>query len=169
MASFQDTLDNLGKIIGGTVDPVFTHYFSGAKANDGTGLSPAAKGGLNGCWSSPPETLAAATLPVAVIFPGPFTLNNFLVQGKDEQIDRVKLFIFVSRSDSYTQIPKTAVFRDSVPTILAANLQLTASANVLQAWPEGGDYHPVTYGTDTFYAIEFNVAIYRYITRTFTA
>lgn len=133
MATYQDMLDAVGLILGGTqaVDGnggLIAHFYSGVKAADGTGLT-----GIQGCWSSPPNV--PMDTPVALLLPGPFKVEGpehpeIFIPGNEWNADTIRLQILVSNQDLPTSWALLAPFRDSVATLFNSHMRLSSTA-----WP----------------------------------
>src|SRR6184192_2165874 len=120
MSNFQDLLDNVALLVGGTQqsEPP-PGFFSRARAGDGTGVP-----GLLGCYSKPPRALSEP--PVGIVLPRSFkaSLN---AQGYEEQEDILRLIILVKPVDSATDFAILEPFRDSVPAIFRTHFQLNST------------------------------------------
>lgn len=119
MSTYQDILDSVALVAGGTRQSAPPYgFFSGANANDGSGIA-----GLNGCYSQPPINFTQRT-PIGIVVPESFraTLN---LQGYEENIDRVRLLILHNDMDLATSLAILEPFRDLVPAAFRQHMQLS--------------------------------------------
>lgn len=113
----MDTTDvfmgRLARVVGGTVNPKDSKFFSGRKAQDGTGVA-----GIMGCYSEVPKVVTST--PVGIIYPAPFTAT-LASEGEEDNVDRFPLLLLVAPS-SKSQISVLVKFRDSVPAAFRAHM-----------------------------------------------
>lgn len=179
MSDFQTgVLDPIAQVIGGTApDSNRPRWFSGLQSGDGTGIVP---GGsyptFKGCHSAPPEYIE--DYPVGILLPGAFKVGGparpeVYVQGSEENIDELRLWILLNRVDLETTYGNMAPYRDLVPAQMAGHI--TAFGNVTTAMVSGGKPITVTWGQDDdgnpieFNAFEFIIRCFRMVVRTYTA
>ena len=183
MSDFQTgVLDPIAQVIGGSAPDATNRprWFSGLQSLDGTGIvvpvvSPPYPT-FKGCHSAPPEYIE--DYPVGILLPGAFKVGGparpeVYVQGSEENIDELRLWILLNRVDLETTYGNMAPYRDLVPTQMAAHM--TAFGNVTTAMVSGGKPITVTWGTtDTgdpieFNAFEFTIRCFRMVVRSYTA
>jgi hypothetical protein len=174
MAGFQDLLDAMAKVVGGTQSDSTTnpHFYSGYKSQDGTGIA-----GIHGCYSVPPEVIGDP--PIGVIVPGKFTVNSdrtrdLLTMGEEYNVDDLKLFLFVRNNDSKTQYANLNPFRDSVPAAFRAatqlgNAGLIAGQQILQVWCSDGRAGVFTWAGTSLIGWEFNLRVIRTLMVTYSS
>jgi len=168
MASFQDVLDGVAKVIGGTAPSTATpRWFSGQQTADSTGImSPIA---INGCYSTVPPGSLSADPPYGFIVLDHFSVPQLLHQGGEMTEDFVRLVIIVPANDPETQVANLMGFRDAVPTALQGHMTAFAALNVMDVYPttgKFGQYH--TPGGAIFPSVEFMLRIRRYAAATYT-
>ena len=168
MSSFQDVLDNVAKVIGGTAPSANTpRWFSGQSTGDGTGIkTPVA---INGCYSTVPPGSLSADPPYGFLVLDHFQIPYLLTQGGELTEDFVRLVIVVPANDPETQVANLMGFRDAVPIALQAHMTAYASLNVLDVYPASGkfgQYH--TPGGAALPSVEFMLRIRRYTAVTYT-
>jgi hypothetical protein len=174
MADFQTVLDNIAKIIGGS-QPDATNrprWFSGRDSSDSTGLLPGGSYPLfTGCHSAPPE--AFEDFPVGVVLPGPFTVGgpqnqDVYYQGKEYNVDDLRLLIVFGRIDSQTDVANLAPYRDLVPAALAAKFASgDTTGTELQAMVRSGKPVTTTWGGVPYVGFEFSIRVIRMLNRTY--
>ena len=130
MSTFQDVLNDIALVIGGTkqASPP-PGFYSGAKQGDGTGVS-----GLNGCYSMAPFDFEVPP-PVAILLPGPFR-NELYAQGYEDNLDHVRLLVLVAKVDMATDLALLTPFRDTIPAALRAHFQADQIAGATPLTPE---------------------------------
>jgi hypothetical protein len=180
MADFQvDVLDKIAKLIGGT-QPDATNrprWFSADQAGDTTGLQPTALSSsypsFKGCYSAPVE--AFSDFPVGLVVPGAFTIGDpknpdVYYQGKEYNVDDLRLLILFGRLDAQTDYSNLAPYRDLVPAAFAAKFASGDTTNTeLQAMVKAGKPVTTTWGGAPYIAFEFTVRFIRMLNRTYTA
>jgi hypothetical protein len=173
--SFQtDVLDRIAKIIGGS-QPDATNrprWFSGDQVGDATGIQPGTPS-FKGCYSAPPE--AFDDYPVGVVLPGPFSVGgpqnqDVYYQGKEYNVDDLRLLIVFGRVDAETDVANLAPYRDLVPTAFAAKFASgDTTGTELQAMVRSGKPVTTTWGGVPYVGLEFTVRVIRMLNRTYTA
>lgn len=161
MADFQtDVLDRVAQVVGGTQSPNDPHFWSGAMAQDQTGVA-----GLTGCYSSPPEDIQA--LPVAIVMvPDQFTAE-LVSQGEEDNVDDVRLLVLVGIYFREAQFAQLTPFRDLVPAAFRAHMQLFGSNKGTWAFISHGRSGTYEYGKTAYLAWEFTVRVTRMLAVTY--
>ena len=163
MADFQtDVLDHIARVVGGTVSSSFTHWFSGAEAGDGSGVS-----GLKGCWSQAPNIITQT--PVALVEAGPFTAELLGGQGKEGNEDQVKIIVLVAKYDLKSQIGVLTPYRDSIPAAFRSHMQAFAAPDVLDAFITAGTPGIRGWGGLEYLAWEFTCRVRRHLSVLYAA
>lgn len=169
MSNFQDVLDDIALLIGGTkqIEPP-PGFYSGARNGDATGVT-----GLNGCFSRPPRTISEP--PVGIVLPRSFraTLN---AQGWEDQEDIVRLIILVKPVDLATDMAILEPFRDSIPAAFRTHFQLNSTTGAvalspqpLYAFVQSGKLGATNWQGDDFHSWEFEIRILRNLQTTYTS
>lgn len=133
MATFQDLLNAVAQVVGGTppnpaTDPT---WYSGFQVGDGTGVV-----GLRGCHSTPPG--AVEDPPLAFVMGGQLRLTEEPRQGIKGYEDSLRIQIMVGHVEPTTDYAILDPFRDSVPAAFDSHMQLFGTPNVLDAVIIGG-------------------------------
>lgn len=163
MADFQsDVLDHLARVVGGTVSSTIAHFYSGAQAADGTGVT-----GLKGCWSQSPNTITQT--PIGIVLPGPFTDSLLGGQGKEEADDQVKLLILVAKYDPKSQFGVLTPYRDSVSAAFRSHMQGFAIPDVIDCFVTAGTPGIHSWGNIEYLAWDFTIRVRRLLSVTYTA
>ena len=157
---FQLLLNQLAKVVGGTVNPKDSHFFSGAIAADGTGID-----GIKGCYSLPPKNIT--TTPVGIILPGPFKAQ-LASQGEEDNEDEVRLLLLVAPYDGTYTYATLTPFRDLVTAAFRAHM--SAGGLVDQyAWVSAGTPAVHSWGGLDYFAWDFTISVHRSLAVTYTA
>jgi hypothetical protein len=164
-------LDNVALLVGGTKDVssgAAQGFYSGAKANDSTGIG----GGLLGVYSRPPNTISA--WPVGILIPNDGSLE-VKSQNDEQDVDFIELCIFGQRDDLAGSIATFNVYRDTVPAIFRTHWTLRgyAGATVLNpavgsCWVSRYRFGPMTWQTTQYPGCKFTIRLWRPMTVTFT-
>lgn len=160
-------MDNIALVVGGTkVANSVPLLYSGAQAGDSTGLSSAANGGLQGCYSRAPLAFMVAP-PVAIVVAKSFTAK-LMQQGYEENDDRVSLLVMVAKVDSAVDLALLNVFRDTVPAAFRAHMQIDQIAGSTPLTPEplycfciGGKAGGITWNNVSYWGWSFDLQILR--------
>lgn len=130
MAAYLAILNKVAQLVGGTApDPINSPYFfSGSQVGDNTGIA-----GIAGCYSIPPETLPDP--PIGIVIPENFTLqgpahSGQLMQGNEDNEDHIRIWVLLWRNDAPTQYANLIPFRDGVPALFRAHMQLGGLVNI---------------------------------------
>lgn len=128
MATFQDLLNAVAQVVGGTApnlaaDPF---WYSGFQVGDGTGVA-----GLRGCYSTPPG--AAQDPPLGFVMGSSFRLNEEPRQGIKGYDDSIRIQIMVGHVEPTTDYSILDPYRDSVPAAFDSHMQLFGTPSVLDA------------------------------------
>lgn len=173
MAGFQDLLDNVAKVVGGTApDPINRpRFFSGDQSGDATGLVALYGPSFKGCYSAPIE--APQDYPIGIVIPGPFEVGgpsnrDVLWQGEEYNVDTLQLLIAISKVDLETDFYDMAQYRDLVPAIFASHLQAFSTSNVLQIMCAAGRPRQLTWAGNRYDGMEFDIRAIRMIPQTYT-
>lgn len=173
--SFLDLLTAVARVVGGT-QPDATHssvpvaqqpyWYSGRDAGDSTGVA-----GVAGCFSVPTDVLTAT--PVGLVLPGPWrpdqSLPAFPMQGHKFTEDEVHVRIMVGHDAEQALIARLVNFRDTVPPVFDAHMQLLNTPGVASAWCNEGDFIEVQWGGNVYFALAFIVRVQRGANVTYTA
>jgi hypothetical protein len=179
VANFQDVLDAVAKVVGGTQPDAVNRprWFSGDTVGDNTGLQPNAGLALpvypsfKGCYSAASDSII--DIPIGVVLPGPFTVEgprsrDVYVRGVEHNIDDLRLIILINRQDAETTFTNLMPYRDLVPAAFAAAMTGASTANVLQMMVRGGKPISTSWGGSPFDGIEFTIRVIRSISRTYS-
>jgi hypothetical protein len=172
--SYLDLLAAVAQIVGGT-RPDVTHssvteaqlpyWFSGRDSQDATGVD-----GLAGCFSVPTEVLTAT--PVGLVLPGPWrpdpSMSAYPTQGHKFLEDEVHVRIMVGHDAEQALMARLVNFRDTVPPVFDAHMQLRNTPGVGSAWCNEGDFIEVAWGGKVYFAMAFIVRIARSLNVTYT-
>lgn len=165
--AYLDLLAAVARIVGGTQPDAAgqPYWFSGHDAGDASGVA-----GLAGCWSVPTETLGAT--PVGLVLPGPWrpdsTMPAFPTQGHKFSEDEVHVRVMVGHDSEQALMARLVNFRDSVPPVFDAHMQLLNTAGVASAWCNEGDFQEVMWGGNVYFALVFVVRVQRGLSVTYT-
>ena len=171
--SFLDLLAAVAQVVGGT-QPDATHstvpaanqpyWYSGRDAADGTGVA-----GLAGCYSIPTEVLGAT--PVGLVLPGPWrpdpSMPAFPMSGHKFTEDEVHVRIMVGHDAEQGLMARLVGFRDTVPLVFDAHMQLLSTPGVTSAWCNEGDLVEVMWGGNVYFALTFIVRVQRGLAATY--
>lgn len=173
MAGFQDALDNIAKVVGGSQPDAANRprWFSGDQVGDSTGLQVLYGPSFKGCYSAPVE--APQDYPIGIVMPGSFEVGgpqnrDVLWQGDEYNLDTVQLIIALSKVDLETDFYDMVQYRDLVPTAFASHLTAFSTASGLQIWSSGGRPRQITWAGTRYNAIEFDIKVIRWINRTYS-
>ena len=173
MSNFQaDVLDRIAAVIGGS-QPDATNrprWFSGDQVGDATGLQVPFGPAFKGCYSAPVE--AFSDYPVGLVLPGPFTIGekqDIYYQGKEYNVDDLRLLVLFGRVDAETDTSNLAPYRDLVPAAFAAKFASgDTTGTELQAMVRAGKPVVFAWGGVPYVAFEFTVRFIRMLNRTYT-
>jgi len=156
MAGFQDVLDGVANVIGGTVDPSNARRFSGADfGGPWTGVS-----GIKYALSAPPDTVQ--DMPMAIILPKDFSVTREpLTQGQEDNQDDCKVWVLVSKEAPNDIWPTLVNFRDNIPAAFRSHMTMFGTANVLQAYVKAGRIGGVIWAGDPYFGLELVVRVIR--------
>lgn len=148
--------------MGGTITATDSHFFSGDKNADGTGVA-----GLKGCWSEMPNGIQST--PVAFVEPGPFTDTLLGGQGKEEAEDEVRLRVLVAKYDLKSSMGILTPYRDSVPAAFRAHMQAYAIPDCLDCFITKGTPGVYNYSGEDYLSWEFTIRVRRLLSVTYQA
>lgn len=151
-AGFQLVLDALARVVGGTVTPADSHFYSGDQVQDSTGIA-----GVKGCYSVKPTNLQST--PVGVIIADRFSAPDPL-QGEQEVEDWVKLVLYVAKSDDKNAGALINSFRDLVPTTFHSHMQAFGAANI-DVHIASGQAVLREWGAIRYFAWDFSIRVRR--------
>jgi hypothetical protein len=143
-------MGRLARVVGGTVNPRDSTFFSGRKAQDGTGVA-----GIMGCYSVVPK--AVTSTPVGIIYPAPFNAQ-LASQGEEDNVDNFPLLLLVAQTNK-AQISVLVRFRDSVPAAFRAHMTAFPpdpnNPDALSCFVESGTPGEHEFNGIRYYAWEF--------------
>jgi len=143
-------MGRLARVVGGTVNPKDHTFFSGAKAQDGTGVA-----GIKGCYSVVPKVVTST--PVGILYPAAFNAQ-LASQGEEDNVDRFPLLLLVAPIDK-SQISVLVKFRDSIPDAFRAHMSAFPpdpnNPDALSCFVESGTPGEHLFNGINYYAWEF--------------
>jgi len=173
VAGFQDLLDNVARVVGGTAPDITNRprWFSGDQQGDSSGLQVLYGPSFKGCYSAPVE--APQDYPIGIVIPGPFEVGgpsnrDVLWQGEEYNVDTLQLLIAISKVDLETDFYDMAQYRDLVPAAFASHLSAFSTSSVLQIMCSGGRPRQLTWAGTRYNGLEFDIRAIRMISQTYT-
>lgn len=174
MAGFQDLLDNVARVVGGT-QPDATNrprWFSGDQAGDSSGILALYGPSFKGCYSAPVE--APQDYPVAIVLPGKFEVGGPLNrdtfwQGEELNVDELRLLVAISKVDLETDFTNLEQYRDLVPAAFAGHMTAFSTNNALQIMVSGGQTRQINWAGQKYDGWEFTIRAIRMIPQTYTS
>jgi hypothetical protein len=173
--AFLDLLSAVAHVVGGTQPAQnqttvsatqLPYWYSGHDTGDSSGVA-----GLAGCWSVPTEVIGAT--PVGMVLPGPWrpdsSMPAFPMQGHKFTEDEVHVRIMVGHDAEQALMARLVNFRDTVPPVFDAHMQLLNTTGVSSAWCNEGDFLEVQWGGNVYFALAFIVRVQRGTNVTYSA
>lgn len=174
MADYQTLLDTVAQLIGGTAPDATgrPHYFSGAEVGDGTELGHGTALPLKGCWSTFPAVLEDS--PYAIVMPDSATIQgpekvDVFVTGEEWNVDVLRIQFFLALIDHVTVWPQIIIYRDLIPAVFRAHMQLNATPNVITAMPRSLRAAVLAYGHTEYVGWECMLHVQRVIQPVYAA